>query len=94
MLNITVPNVTIDNNMYHEANSGQFADSAISLIDRVPYPTLVGQGVAIPGLTNDFDGAPRPHGAGTIRAHEFGAQQCDTSPETQLATCRSGEQLT
>ena len=34
-------------------------------------PALVGQGVAIPGLTDDFDGTPRPKGAVTIGAQEW-----------------------
>jgi hypothetical protein len=36
-------------------------------------PTLVGQGVPIAGLTNDFDATPRPQGAVTIGAQEWAA---------------------
>ena len=47
-------------------------------------PALVGQGVAIPGLTDDFDGTSRPSGPVTIGAQEWAAVRPDPPTNVQV----------
>jgi hypothetical protein len=64
---------TVGHNVTNAAASWFVAPTNGDLHLTSAIPSLVGQGVAIAGLTDDFDGAARPQSAPTIGAQEWGS---------------------
>lgn len=62
---------TVDHNVTNAVATWFVAPANGDLHLTSAIPALVGQGVAISGLTNDFDGNPRPQGPVTIGAQEW-----------------------
>jgi len=76
---------TVGHNVANAAAGWFVAPSSGNLHLASAIPSLVGQGVQIPGLTNDFDGNPRPQGSAvTIGAQEWMTARPDPPTNVQV----------